>query len=79
MVRSHFPAAVPGLIVSYVKFNFSCFVHNHRFCFLQVWCPTVFASSEHHVLLKSGPQDTSSCKVLKKCATLQHFKLAYLQ
>ena len=25
-------AAVQGLIVSDVNFNFSCFVHNHRFC-----------------------------------------------
>ena len=58
MIRNHSPAVVPGLIVSDVNFNFSCFVHNHGFCFLQVWCPTVFASSGHRVLLNFGLQDT---------------------
>ena len=29
MIRSHFTATVPGLIVSDVNFNFSCFVHNY--------------------------------------------------
>ena len=62
--------AILGLIVRDVNFNFSCFVHNHEFCFLQVWCPAVFASSGHRVLLKLGLQDTLSYKVLKKCATL---------
>ena len=52
--------------------NFSCFVHNHGICFLQVWCPAVFASSGHRVRLKFGLQDTLSCKVIKKCATLLH-------
>ena len=52
MIRSYFTAAVPGLIISDVNFNFSCFVLNHGFCFLQVWCPAVFASSGHCVLLK---------------------------
>ena len=70
MIRGHFTAAVPGPIVSYVNFTFSCFVHNHRFCFLQDWCPTVFASSGHRVLLEFGLQDTLSCKLIKKCATL---------
>ena len=32
MIRKHFMAVVPGLIVSDVNFNFSCFIHNHRFC-----------------------------------------------
>ena len=41
--------------VSDVNFNFSCFVHSHEFCFLQVWCHTVFASSRHRVLLKLVP------------------------
>ena len=31
--------------------TFPVVVDNHGFCFLQVWCPTVFASSGHHVLL----------------------------
>ena len=65
MIRSYLTAAVPGLIVSDVNFNFSCSVHNHRFCFLEVWCPTVFVSLRH-VLSKFGIQDTLSCKVIKK-------------
>ena len=71
MIRSYFTAAVPGLIVSDVNFNFSCFVHNNRFCFLQVWCSTAFASSGHNVLLKLGLQDTVSYKVTKNCAALK--------
>ena len=61
-------AAVPGLIVSDVNFNFSCFVPNQGFSFFggQVWFPTVFASSGHCVLLKFGLQDTLSYKVLRK-------------
>ncbi len=35
-----------------------------------IWCPLVFASSEHLVLLKFGLQDTLSYKMLQKCATL---------
>ena len=71
-VRHHFTAAVSGLTVSDVNFNFSFFGHNHGFCFLQVWCPTVFASSGQYVLLKFGPQDTLSYKVLKhKCNTVR--------
>ena len=70
-------AAVPGLIVCDVNFNFSCFVHIHRFCFPQVWCPIiVFTSSRHNVLLKFGLQDTLSDisdKVLQKCATLEYY------
>ena len=58
MIRNHSTAAVPGLTVSDVNFNFSCIVYNNGFRFLQVWCPTVFASSGHRVLLKSGLQDT---------------------
>ena len=42
-----------GLIFSDVNFNFSYFVHSRGFCFLQVWCPTVLASSGQHVLLIS--------------------------
>ena len=38
MIRSHLRAAVPGLIVSDVNFNFSCFDHNYGFCLLQVYC-----------------------------------------
>ena len=77
MIRSHlrwFKAAAPGLIVSDVNFNFSCFVHNHRFCFLPVWCPTVFESSRHSVLLKFGLQDTLSYEVIEKRKTLDHPK-----
>ena len=62
--------AVPGLIVSDVNFNISHFVHNNRFCFLQVWCP-VFASSGHPVPLNFGLKNTLSYWMLKKCATLQ--------
>ena len=57
--------AVSGLIISDVNFNFSCFIHNHIYCFLQVWCPVVFASSGQCILLKFGLQDTLSFKVLK--------------
>ena len=63
MINSHSTAAVPGLIVSDVNFNFSCFVHNHRICFLQVWCPTAFASSGHRVILNVGHPDTLSKKL----------------
>ena len=71
MIRNHSTAAVQGLIISDVNFYFSCFVHNHRSCFLPVWCPIVFASLGHHVLLKSDPQDTLSQKMLKnvQCCT----------
>ena len=69
-IRNHFTAAVSWLIVSDVNFNFSCFGHNHGFCFLQVWRPTVFASTKRCVLLKFGLQDTLSYKVIKTCATL---------
>ena len=65
-IRGYFAKAVPGLIVSDVNFSFSWFVHNHGFCFLQVWCPTVFVSSGRRVLFKFGPQDNLSYKVLKK-------------
>ena len=47
MIRRSFTTPVPGLTVSDVNFNFSCFVHNRRFHFLQVWCPTVFVSVGH--------------------------------
>ena len=73
MIRNS-TAAVLGLTVSDVSINFSSFVHKHRFCFRHVRCPTVFASSKHHVLLKFGLQDTLSCKVLEKCATLEQKK-----
>ena len=66
MIRSHFTAAVPGLIVSHVNFEVSCSVHNHRFCFQQVWCPPDFASLGHSVLLKFGLQYNLSYKVIKK-------------
>ena len=58
-------ADVSGLIVSGVNFNFFCFVHNHGFRFLQIWCPIVFASSGHRVLLEFGHHDTLSYKVIK--------------
>ena len=44
MVRNHSTAAVLGLIVSDINFNFLCFVHSTGFCFLQVWCPSVFCN-----------------------------------
>ena len=44
-------AAVFGLSVSDVNFNFYCFVYKQGFCFLQVWSPTVLGSSGHCVLL----------------------------
>ena len=75
MIRSCFTATVPGLIVtlslfvSDVNFNFYFFLHNRGFCFLQVWCPTGFASLGQRVLLKFGLQDTLSYKVMKKYAT----------
>ena len=56
-----------------VNFNFSCWVDRHRFCFLQVWCPVVFASSGQRVLLKFVLQDILSHKMLQKCATLACF------
>ena len=50
--------------------NFSCFVHNHGLCFLQVWCPTVFASLGHRVLWTFGLKDTLSKKdPTKMCNT----------
>ena len=70
MVSSHITAPIQGLIVSDVNFNFSCFVHHHVFCFLQVWCPAVFASLGLLVILKFDLQDTVSYKVIKKFATL---------
>ena len=70
MIRNHSTAAIPGLTVKDVNFNFSCFVHN-RFCFLQVWCPTVFASSGHlcpvnfwfpgHFVLFSAQKTVQQC------------------
>ena len=58
------------IAVSYVNFKISCLVHNNRFCFLQVWCPTVFARSGRCVMLNFGLQDTLSYEVVKKRATL---------
>ena len=75
MIRSHFTAAVPGLFVSDVSFNFCCFVHTQGFCFLQVFCPIVFAPLGHFAQLKFVLQDTLSCKVLKKCATLAKYNI----
>ena len=49
-----------------MNFNFSCFVHNHRLCFLQVWCPTVSALLGHHVILRFDLHYTLSYKVIKK-------------
>ena len=71
MIRNHCTAAVPGLIISDVNFNFSCFIHNHGLCVLHVWHPIVFASSGHVVQLKFGLQDTLSYKVPTNCATQQ--------
>ena len=70
MIRSHFTTTVPGLTVSDVNLNFSSIVHKRKFVFLQVWCPTVFESPGHRVLLKFCLQDTLSYTVFKKCATL---------
>ena len=70
MIRSHVAAAVPGLTDSDVNFNFSCSVHSYGFCFLQVWCPAIFPSWGHRVLLKFCLQDTLSYKVMEKCAPL---------
>ena len=68
-IRNHSTVAVPGLIVSDGNFNISHFVHN-RFCFLQVWCPTVFASSGHPVPLNFGLKNTLSyCMLKKMCNT----------
>ena len=47
-----------SLTIFVTNINFSSIIHNHRFCSLQVWCPIVFASSGHHVLLKFGLQGT---------------------
>ena len=44
----------------------------HRLCFLQVWCPVVFALSSHCVLLRFGLQDTLSYKVLKNVQHSTH-------
>ena len=70
MIRNHCVAAVSGLIINDVNINFSCFVHNHGFCFLQVWSPVVTASSGRSLLSRYGLLDTLSYEVLKKCATL---------
>ena len=51
-------------------FVWGFFAHSHGSCFLQVWCPIVFVSSGHLVLLKIGLQDTLSYKMLQKWATL---------
>ena len=66
MIRSHFTAAAPGLS-QWCELQLFLFysIHNHWFCFLQVWCP-VFASLGHRILLKFGLQDTLLYKVLKK-------------
>ena len=69
MIKNYTMMASPGLIISNMNFNISCIVHKHRFCFLQVWCPTVFASSGH-VSQNCCLQDILSCKVLKKCERL---------
>ena len=53
MIRSHFMGAVSRLIVSNVDLNFSCFIHNIGFCFVQVWCPGVLLFLRHW--------DTVSC------------------
>ena len=70
MVRNHSAAAVLGLSLSDVNFNISCFVHNNGFCFLQVWCPTVSASSGHRVPLNFGLHDTLSTRCSKN---VQHW------
>ena len=44
MIRNQSTATVPVWNQS-VNFKISCFVHNHGFFLLQVWCPTVFAWS----------------------------------
>ena len=70
MIRNHSTAVVPGLIVSDVNFNFSCFIHNNGF----VFCKSGVLLLLHH-------RDTVSCSILvsrtlsynvvQKCATLQ--------
>ena len=72
MIRSHLTATVSDV-------DFSPFVHNHGFCFLQAWCPSVFVLLGHRVLLTFGLQDTLYCRVLKKCATLLHVTTVYAQ
>ena len=76
-IRSHFTAAVLRLIDSYVNFDFSCSLSvmwTSPFPVLftmKVWCPTVFASLEHHVLLKFGLQNTLSYSI--RCSkNVQH-------
>ena len=77
MIRNHCAVAFVGITVSDVNFKVSCFVHNNGFSFLQVWCPTVFASG-HHFLLNFGLQDTvlltpfgvHSLKLVKAAAVL---------
>ena len=83
-IRSNFTAAVPGLIVGDVNFKFSRFVRNHRFCFLQVLCPTVFVLLGHHVLLKNLVSMTlcpirwsKKCAILVKCQTSVKQSTAY--
>ena len=51
-------------------FQLAIFYSQPWIFFLQLRCPFVFESSEHHVLLSLGIQDTLLWKVLKKCATL---------
>ena len=78
MMRGHFTAVVSGPIVNDMNFNFSCFVHNPALCFLQVWCPTVFASSGQSVLLNLVCS-TLSYKVLKRGAMLQLFNIVHVR
>ena len=71
MIRNHTKAAIPGLTVKDVNFDFSCFVHNNGILFSASpvsYC--FFVSSGQHVPLNFGLQDTLSYEVLKKCATL---------
>ena len=48
--KTLYGTCVPELIISDVNFNFSWFVHNHGYCFLQVCVPLLL----HH-------QDNMSC------------------
>ena len=77
IIKSHFTAAIPGLIVSELNFNFSCYVHNHGFCFLQDWRPTVPASSGHHVLLKLVSITLCPIRWKKMCKTALRLLLPF--
>ena len=73
MMRTHSTAAVSGMITSDVNFTFSWFIHNHGFCFLQVWCPTLFASSGTLCPIKIWSPGYFVLYGVQKCAILHDF------